>query len=569
MLQRILISAIATCTLAAGAHAEDWFVEAHYDSAAAIAEVAAHFQHLAIDRKRRIVRVDTDEEGIAVLERAGMQVRIDLAATAQMRTFYDQAKGVADSIPGYACYRTVEETYATIDAIVQAHPDIATVTDIGPTWEKTQNSLNGYSMRALRVTRLATAVGDPDRPTMVLFGSIHAREYTAAELVTRFAEWLVNNDGSNAQATWLIDHTDFRLVLQANPDGRKKAESGLSWRKNTNRLSAGCAGNPNNSGVDLNRNFSFNWNSTGNAGSSPVPCDTTFRGAGSASEPETQNLRQYVAGSLDGNGVYGGGALPDKRIDDRNVAAPLDYPGLFFDMHSYGELVLWPWGDTTDPAPNSDGLQTFGRRVAFRNGHTPEQADTLYPTDGTTKEMFYGGLGAPSYTIELGMAFFESCSSFENNVVAKNLNALRYAARAAHAAYRLPGGPDVSAITITPNPVVAGTPVQITATIDDTGYNQTNGTQLVRTIKSASATVDLLPWQAGAVPIALGASDGTFNTSTEAINGMIPTNSLGNGRHLIYIQGVDNDGGSGIPGTPDAVFLDVIVDPIFQSDFDG
>lgn len=568
MFKRLLLATAAICVGVSSAHAHDWFVEAHYNDPSSIVRIAPYFQHLDVDRERQMVRVDTDDLGIAVLEQAGMSVHINLAATARMQTFYAQAKGATESIPGYACYRTVEETYATIDALVQAHPDLATIEDIGPTWEKTQNPLNGYMMRALRITNLATAAGDPNRPPMVLFGSIHAREYTAAELVTRFAEWLLNNYGNNPQATWLVDHTDFRLILQANPDGRKKAESGLSWRKNTNRLSAGCASNPNNAGVDLNRNFSFNWNTTGGAGSSGAPCDQTFRGASSASEPEAQNLTRYVAGTLGIDGVYTGGVFQDRRVDNINVAAPLDYSGLFFDMHSYGELVLWPWGDTPSPAPNRDGLQTFGRRVAWFNGHRPEQADTLYPTDGTTKEMFYGGLGAPSYTIELGQAFFESCTSFVNTIVPNNINAFIYAARAAHAPYLLPGGPDVRNIALAANPVIAGSSVQLNATIDDTGYNQTNGTQPVRTIHSAAVTIDLLPWQAGVVPITLNALDGAFNSSTEAVVGTISTLGLSPGRHLVYVQGVDNDGGSGIPGTPDAVFIDVIVDAVFQNGFE-
>ena len=40
---------------------------------------------------------------------------------------------------------------------------------------------------------------------MVVFGSIHAREYTPAELLTRMAEWLVSGYGTDPEATWLVD----------------------------------------------------------------------------------------------------------------------------------------------------------------------------------------------------------------------------------------------------------------------------------------------------------------------------------------------------------------------------
>src|SRR5690606_21026889 len=143
----------------------------------------------------------------------------------------------------------------------------------------------GYEMRALRITNLATAADDPDRPAMVVFGSIHAREYPPAEITTRFAEWLALNYGSDPEATWLVDHNDFRLVLQANPDGRKIAEGdvdepGVWWRKNVNDIDGQCNG-WGDDGIDLNRNFPFHWHITGDgwdAGSSGDPCDETFRG---------------------------------------------------------------------------------------------------------------------------------------------------------------------------------------------------------------------------------------------------------------------------------------------------
>lgn len=36
------------------------------------------------------------------------------------------------------------------------------------------------------------------------------------------------------EITALIDHHEVHLVLQSNPDGRKEAERGKTWRKNTN-----------------------------------------------------------------------------------------------------------------------------------------------------------------------------------------------------------------------------------------------------------------------------------------------------------------------------------------------
>ncbi|MBO9663942.1 M14 family zinc carboxypeptidase [Dokdonella sp.] len=566
----LLVLGLAACCLNS-ARAEEWVVEAHYRDATALARAAARFQHVIVDPQRQVLRVDTDEAGIRALEDAGLVVSIDAGDTARLRGFYQKMReaiesrapqfteGGYPSIPGYACYRTVEGTYQTMDDLATAQPGLAEVQQIGPTWQKTQNPAQGYEMRALRVTNLATASADPNRPKMVVFGSIHAREYTPAELLTRMAEWLVNGYGTDPQATWLVDHVDFRFVLQANPDGRKKAETGLWWRKNTDTVNGSCSFDSESSGIDLNRNFPFHWHTTGEQGSSSDKCDETYRGPTAASEPETQNLVAYVAGAPGTGGVYSGGALPDRRADDVDVAAPDDYAGLFFDIHSYSQLVLWSWGDTDTLAPNDTALRSLGRRLAWFNNYTPQAAVELYPTDGATDDTFYGLLGTPSYTIELGTSFFESCNSFTNTTYPKNLAALKYAARTTHAPYRLPAGPDVYGLAVSaPAQGAGGLYVTLSATVDDLRYNQSNGQQTTYAIQAANAYLDTLPWEPGAVAIPLAATDGAFNGKTEAVRGDIGLSGLAPGRHVLYVQGVNTlGGGNGTPGTPDAVFVDV------------
>ena len=129
------------------------------------------------------------------------------------------------SIPGFACYRTVEETYATMDTLVANNPTLASIIDIGDSWEKENlGSGNGYDIRVLKITNSAIS---GTKPILFAMSSIHAREYTPAELNTRFAEFLLNNYGTDADATWLVDHREIHLLLQGNPDGRKIAEGGL------------------------------------------------------------------------------------------------------------------------------------------------------------------------------------------------------------------------------------------------------------------------------------------------------------------------------------------------------
>jgi hypothetical protein len=256
---------------------------------------------------------------------------------ARLKAVKEAGLSQASAIPGYSCYRTVEETFATAAGIVAAYPALATWTDVGDSWEKA-NALGGYDMMVLKLTN--SAVPGP-KPKLFLTGAIHAREYATAELVTRFCEYMVDNHGSDPDATWMLDHHELHVMLHTNPDGRKKAESGLSWRKNTNQDY--CGPTSNSRGADLNRNFEFKWNCCG--GSSSSECGTTYHGAGPASEPETQAVQAYMR-SL----------FPDQRGPLDTDAAPVDATGFYLDIHASGRLVIWPWGWTPDPAPNATGL---------------------------------------------------------------------------------------------------------------------------------------------------------------------------------------------------------------------
>jgi carboxypeptidase T len=556
MSNRIPASCVALlwCAISMPALAGDTsFVVAKYRDRAELQAIASQFQHLIVDEARGEARVEASREEVDALRVVGIDVRIDKAMTAKLRAFERslRAAGSVKSIPGFSCYRTVEETYTTMSNLVAAKPMLASIVDIGPSFEKSRNASLGYTMKVLRINNSATDASIADKPSMVVFASIHAREYTPAELITRFAEWLLNGYGTDPEATWLVDHHRFHLVLQGNPDGRKKAETGISWRKNTNNTNGSCAANA--YGTDLNRNFPFHWG-TVPGGSSGDRCNETYRGPLHASEPETQNLIRYVAGTPDASGVYQGGVLADRRADSVSTAAPSDYKGLFIDVHSFSQLVLWPWGDRSSLAPNGPALRTLGRRLAWFNGYSPEQSSELYATDGATDDNFYGSLGAPAYTLELGVAFFESCSTFQNSTLPNNLAALKYAARNLQAPYTLPSGPDTVSVTASTTTIAAGGTLTVTASVNDSRFNQSNGSESVQNIASAIATVDLLPWQAGAVPIAMTAVDGAFNASSESVRASIATTGLAPGQHRVYVQATD---AAGKPGTPNAVLFTV------------
>jgi len=488
------------------------------------------------NREEQYVLLAIDSTEYAELLENGYRVETDAMRTEEIFGPREISPDQQTAIPGFPCYRTVEETYAMAEQIVADHPDLATWIDTGDSWEKL-NGLGGYDLRVLRLTN--AAIPGP-KPKLFLTGSIHAREYTPAELLNRFAEDLANRYGINADITWLLDYHEIHLELQANPDARKKAEAGLFWRKNTNQNY--CSPTSNNRGADLNRNFEFEWGCCG--GSSGSQCATTYRGASPASEPEVQAVQDYLRAEF-----------PDQK-GDLNDPAPPDATGIYLDIHSSGQLVLWPWGFGGN-APNLPALTTLGRKLAYFNGYQPQQAIELYATDGTTIDFGYGELGIATMAYELGTSIFQDCGTFENVVLQDNLPSLLYAAKVARTPYLTPAGPEVLQLLATPGIVLPGETLELTATVDDTRFNNQNGSEPTQPIAGAEYYLDLPPWVFGSpAPIGMFAGDGGFDSEVEPVTVSIDTSGLAGGRHIVFTRGQDTDGNWG-PFT--AAFFTVVV----------
>jgi murein tripeptide amidase MpaA len=516
-----------------------WVVRATFTDRDQVNRLAGEREPWEVDYDQRTIVIDVDRAGWQALVDLGFVPVVDEERTERLRHPATRLPGQVEGIPGFPCYRTVEETYASAQAIVTNHPTLASWTDIGDSWEKlTPGGLPGYDMMVLKLTN--SAIPGP-KPKLIINAAIHAREYTTAELVTRFGEYLVNSYGTDADATWILDNQEVHLVLQANPDGRKKAEAGILWRKNTDN-NDGCS-DPNAWGTDLNRNYPYNWGCCG--GSSGSACSETYRGPSAASEPETQAVRDYVLAEIPDYGDPQGGPIP------------ADAAGMFMDIHSYSQLVLWPWGYTTTVAPNGVQMQTLGRKFAYFNNYFPEQSIYLYVTDGTTIDFAYGDRGVAAYTFELGTDFFQQCSYFENVIVPGNMPALVYSARVTRAPYMLPAGPEsLNVATVPSGTVPTGQPVVVNASVNDTRFSNVNGTEPVQNIAAAEVYVDTPPWSPGAAPIALAAADGSFNQTVEAVTGTLDTTAWPLGRHTLYVRGKDALDNWGPVG---AVFIDVVV----------
>jgi len=511
-------------------------VRAHFSDAAAVATLATWLEPLEVHADDGFVLVEVQPDQLHRLRAAGFEVEIDQEYSLELCTPAPPSPKQTSGIPGFPCYATVPESVQRLEDLVARHPGLAVLVDLGDSWEKTRAPEYGDG-NDLLLLRLGRGVEDRppgSRPTLFATGGVHAREYAPPEILLRFAEGLLAGYGVDADATWILEEREIHLLVQANPDGRVRAETGLSWRKNADNDH--CP-DTETRGVDLNRNFDFDWGCCN--GSSGEPCDLVFRGPAPASEPETVAIQDHL-----------------RRLYPRRwePTPPPETGGLYLDVHSYGGLVLWPWGTTIEPCPNHRQLRTLGRKMAAFNGYVPQQAMQLYPTDGTTSDFAYGDRGVASYTIEVGTRFFQDCATFEARILPDNLEALTYAAKIADAPYLTPAGPDVVALELEPGEaVVRGDPVRVSAQVDDTRYGTFGGSEPRQAVVEARLTVDRPPWaDPPPAPVAMSAADGALDSPVEAVEATLSTSDLAPGRHILYVRGRDADG---TWGAVSAVFL--------------
>ena len=245
--------------------------------------------------------------------------------------------------------------------------------------------------RAVKISK-----GNGSRPSVLFIGGVHARELINPDMLVTFGLSLCqaykNGTGlsfgsksyDSATIKNIVETLDVFIFPLVNPDGRTFVQSPLGeamWRKNRNPNSGlPCKG------VDINRNYDFLWDS--GIGTSANSCTDIFRGSAAFSEPETRNVRHMID----------------------------TYTNIKFmiDVHSYSELVLYPWGDddnqTADPTMNFKNPQFDGQRGTpgdsmYREYIPKADLDWFHETGLKIKDAISAVRGS-NYTVQAGVALY-------------------------------------------------------------------------------------------------------------------------------------------------------------------
>ena len=250
-------------------------------------------------------------------------------------------------------YFTLAEIYQRLDSMYLLYPNIITQKfQIGTTIES----------RPIYAIKISDNPNVAENEPQVFYNAlIHAREPAAMMAVMYYMYYLLENYGTDPEVTYLVNNREIYFVPLVNPDGYEynrttNPNGGGMFRKNRRN-------NGSSYGVDLNRNFGFQW-AYNNTGSSGTPSSQTYRGTAAFSEPETQAIRNFT--------------------NSKNFKTALNY-------HTYSNLLLYPWGYINQPTVDNDIFVEYTADMTRFNNYTTGQAPViLYDVNGSTDDWMYG-----------------------------------------------------------------------------------------------------------------------------------------------------------------------------------
>ena len=291
-------------------------------------------------------------------------------------------------------YHTYEEVVAELDSLTTVYPDIARKDSIGI------SSQEGRVIWAFKISDNVQV--EEDEPAVLYNGTHHACELLGTEVCMRLINELLSKYGKDPKVTDWINNTEIWFVPIVNPDGHHVVTSGINprWRKNTrDNDNDGVLYEEDGDGVDLNRNYDFNWA----FGGSGDPSNRRYRGPYPFSESENRAMRDFA-------------------IAQRFVFS--------ISYHSAEEVVYYPWKWGERKAPDDKILTEIAQQIAARI-KTEDGKGTYKPlygagTVGQSYNWFYGTLGTFDFIVEMARDLHIPPVSQAKRIIQSNLPGAYY-----------------------------------------------------------------------------------------------------------------------------------------------
>ncbi|MBU2572889.1 MAG: zinc carboxypeptidase [Elusimicrobia bacterium] len=356
---------------------------------------------ITVQAADRYVRTRLLEAGVDIVEirkndLSGIAPKDSLALLAQKGytiekkvPLWQYIQSLKDFPAADAAYHNYQETTDLLKSLVSKNSDIASLFSLGKSVEKRE-------IWCLRINSAAKGTASSGKPGAVYIGNHHAREHLSNEVPLLLAVYLLDHR-NDADIGKYIAGLDIYIIPMLNPDGVEyDIRTGrYQWQRKNMRV------NSNKSiGVDLNRNYD-SW--FGGQGASHYPSADTYCGPSAFSEPETLAVKKFVEAR-------------------KNLTTMNSY-------HSYGGLIMYPWGGKDAPIDNEKDRQVFikmASEMAKLTNYTPEQSNEMYIATGDTCDWAYDAAGIFAFTTELeGRGFYPGAAIIEK-AVTRNVKAAVY-----------------------------------------------------------------------------------------------------------------------------------------------
>lgn len=283
-------------------------------------------------------------------------------------------------------YITYQEMLDHLDSMASKYPNLISARQPIDVNKMTHD---GHYIYWLRISDNPNI--DETEPEILYDALHHAREPGSMAQLIFYMWYLLENYGTDPEVTYLVDNTEMYFVPCVNPDGYIYNEltnpnGGGLWRKNRRQNASG------DFGVDLNRNYGYEWGHD-NTGSSPNSTSNTYRGPSAFSEPETQNMRDFAMG--------------------HEFKIAMNY-------HTYGNLLVYPWGYSDQLTPDSTTFIQFSDVMTRQNDYLAGTGTQTvgYVVNGDSDDWMYGDTISKdriiSMTPEAGYSFWASINDIES-----------------------------------------------------------------------------------------------------------------------------------------------------------
>jgi len=301
-------------------------------------------------------------------------------------------------------YLTYQEMLDELDLMKSLYPDLITtkenISDFiteGQPDNSTTPPIGGNGIKWVKISDNPNTSSE-NEPQILYTAIHHAREPNSLSQLIFYMWYLLENYEFDNEIKSIVDNTELFFVPVINPDGylyneKTDPNGGGYWRKNRK----------NGNGVDNNRNYDYYINGD--------PANGIWGGEGASDDPNNQTYH---------------GTAPFSEVENQAVKWFCEQHDFImaFNNHSYGNLLLYPYGYTNDaPTPENELFEAVSEVLVFQNGFDNILSSGLYPAAGDSDDFMYGTLGTHdkiyAMTPEIGPEFWPPSNQIEG--IAKSM----------------------------------------------------------------------------------------------------------------------------------------------------